>query len=88
MFEVLLPDQTAGTLRLAESVMYGKKLITNCQSVKEMPFYRTENIFVYDKVDNIDVKFLDVPYVSVEYDFSPLKMIEFAKNKLFKEEIK
>lgn len=83
MAEILLPTQTAGTLRLAESVMYGKKLITNCKAVKEKPYYRAENILVFDKPEDIDVKFLDVPYVPVEYDFSPLKMIEYVKNKLF-----
>lgn len=84
--EILLPAQTAGTLRLAEAVMYGKKLITNCKEAKEMPYYREENILVFDKPEDIDVKFLDTPYVSVEYDFSPLKMIEYAKSKLYKEE--
>ena len=88
MAEILLPTQTAGTLRLAESVMYGKKLITNCKAVKEKPYYRPENIFVFDDPKDIDVKFSDTPSVPVEYDFSPLKMIEYAKNRLFEEEIK
>ena len=88
LVEILLPEQTAGTLRQAEAVMYGKKLITNCKEAKEKPYYRAENIFVFDKPEDIDVKFLDTTYVHVEYDFSPLKMIEFAKNKLYKEKIK
>lgn len=82
LVEILLPTQTAGTLRLAESIMYGKKLITNCKAVKEKPYYREENIFVFDKPEDIDVKFLDTPCVAIDYDFSPLKMIEYAKKML------
>lgn len=79
LFEVLLPFQTAGTLRAAESVMYGKKLITNFKDVINMPYFNSHNIFVYDQVENIDGNFLEQPYAYVEYDFSPLKMVEYLK---------
>lgn len=83
LFEVLLPVQTAGTLRLAESVMYGKKLITNCTEASKKPYYRAENIFIFNKPEDIDCGFLDIPYVPVDYDFSPLKMIEFIEKQVF-----
>ena len=82
LFEVLLPSQTAGTLRTAESVMYGKKLITNFKGVFNAPYFNENDIYVYDKAENIDVNFLSLPYVAVEYDFSPLKMIEYLKNSI------
>ena len=88
VLEILLDPEMSGTIRVAEATTYGKKLLTNCKGVTGLPFYMAENILVFNKPEDIDVSFLDTPYVPIEHDFSPLKMIEYAKNKLFKEEIK
>lgn len=86
MLEIVINGQSAGSLRLPESVIYKKKLITNCLSVKDKPFYNENNICVFDKITDVDEKFIYGTYADAEYNFSPLKMIEFAKNKLFGEE--
>jgi hypothetical protein len=54
--EITLSQQRAATLRLLESVVYGKKLITNCKSAIEKTYYRENNIFVFDDINKIDSK--------------------------------
>lgn len=85
MLDVPLGTQDGSTIRLQEAVVYGKKLITNLKEVKDKPYYIKENFMVFDKVEDIDVNFIDEPYVKNDYDFSPLKMIEYAKSKLYSE---
>ena len=83
MLDVPLGSQNGSTIRLQEAVTYGKKLITNLQEIKDKPYYVKENFLVFDKIDDIDVNFIDTPYVKNDYNFSPLKMIDFAKSKLY-----
>ena len=83
MLDVPLGTQCGSTIRLQEAITYGKKLITNLQEVKDKPYYVAENFMVFDKVEDIDLDFIDKPYKENPYNFSPLKMIEYAKNKLY-----
>lgn len=88
--EVLLPEQRGGTMRLPESVTYAKKLLTNCKLAKDKPYYRENNIHIIDdSFKNITKEeiayFMDMPLIPVKYDFSPLRMIEYAETKLFEE---
>lgn len=84
--EVLLPEQTGGSLRLAESVTYSKKLLTNFKGVREKPYWRESNIFIFNDSESIKEedlkKFIETPYIPVSYDFSPLRMIAFAESML------
>ena len=41
------------TMRPLESVLYGKKLITNNKNVQELPFYRYGNVLIIDEL-NLD----------------------------------
>ena len=85
MLDVPLGTQCGSTIRLQEAITYGKKLITNLQEVKDKPYYIKENFMIFDKVEDIDLDFIDTPYVENPYDFSPVKMIEYAKSKLYQE---
>ena len=85
MLDVPLGTQAGSTIRLQEAVTYHKKLITNLKEVKEKPYYNAKNFLVFDKVEDIDPDFIDKPYEGgYEYNFSPLKMIEHAKEELYK----
>lgn len=89
MIEITLSAQNAATLRLMEATVYSKKLITNCRAAEEKPYYHKENILFFDDIDNVSgeemVKFMDSPMVEVNYDFSPLRMIDYCKERLFNE---
>lgn len=84
MLDLPLGSQNGSTIRLQEAVTYGKKLITNLQEIKNKPYYKKENFLVFDKVEDINADFIDEPYIENDYSFSPLKMIEYAKSKLYK----
>ncbi len=83
MLDVPLGSQNGSTIRLQEAVTYHKKLITNLKEIADKPYYVPDNFLIFDKVEDIDVNFIDKPYAKNDYDFSPLKMIEYAKNKVF-----
>ena len=83
MLDVPLGSQNGSTIRLQEAVTYEKKLITNLKEVKDKPYYKKENFLIFNKVEDIDINFIDVPYEKNDYNFSPLKMINYAKNKLY-----
>lgn len=85
MLDVPLGTQSGSTIRLQEAVTYHKKLITNLKEVKEKPYYNENNFLVFERVEDINPDFIDKPYEEgQEYSFSPLKMIEYAKEKLYK----
>lgn len=89
ILEVTLSSQNAATLRLLEATVYGKKLITNCRDAKNKPYYNQNNVFFFNNIDELDIKeflkFMDKPIKNITWDFSPLKMIDFIKKKLYKE---
>lgn len=65
------------TLRGYESVVFGKKLLTNNPEVRMMPYYDPRQMCVSERLDNIDPKFLDDSYIA-QYmgDWSPICFIE------------
>lgn len=82
LVEIVLPGQNAGSLRVCESVTYRRKLITNCQSVKDRNFFNPNNICVFSNAEEITEDFFDRPYVEVQNPgFSPLKLIEYIMDK-------
>lgn len=89
ILEITLSAQNAATLRLLEATVYGKKLITNCRDAENKPYYNKNNFFFFDNVKSISQKdiadFLSKPIMKTNYDFSPLKMIEYIKEELYKE---
>lgn len=65
-----LDGQNGLTLRVMEALYLGKKLISFNQSVKDLPFYDSQNIMVCDINDEIDVMkikdFLEKTYCETE----------------------
>ena len=82
IFDVTQNNQTGVTIRYYEAVCYNKKLITDNQLVKKLPFYNPDYIQVYDKVENIDVDWIkkDIE-IDYGYDgrFSPDHFLEELK---------
>lgn len=64
-------DHSAGlSLRMMESIFFNKKIITNNFSVKKYDFYNSNNIFVFDSIDNIKLDelklFLKHEYIEID----------------------
>lgn len=79
ILEVLSPGQSGATLRYYEAVVYNKKLLTNNKNVVNLPFYNQEYIHVFEKIDDIDWKWIrEKESIDYHYDgrFSPTKMID------------
>ena len=85
ILEIVQPGQVGVTLRYYEAVVYNKKLITNNQFVKTLPFYDSRFMFVYDDIEDIDVEWIKSK-VRVDYnysnEFSPVKLIEDIKKRV------
>ena len=83
-----LVGKSGATMRLPESVIYGKKLLTNNLLLIEHPSYNKNNMMIFDDPQRIDqnafLDFINSPYQETDYDFSPLKMIDYIKEKLYK----
>ena len=91
IFDATEKKQNGVTLRYFEAVCYNKKLITDNDFVKQLPFYNPDFIQVYDKVENIDIEWIkrDIK-VDYGYDgrFSPVHFLQKLKNRFSNEEDK
>lgn len=82
ILEILQDGQETQSLRYFESILYGKKLLTNNKHIMELPFYNPNYMRYIGPFDEIDYKWIqrkeDVQY---EYhnEFSPLGLIDFIK---------
>lgn len=79
ILEVMQEGQNAQTARYYEAVCYNKKLLTNNESVKKLPFYNSDYIKVFHSIDEIDAGWIkDNKEVNFGYnnEFSPLKIID------------
>ena len=81
--EVLKEGQQGITLRTCEAVLFNKKLLTNNQSIVDMPFYNSEFMSVFAAPEDIDMDFIKEK-MEVRYEdkgwFSPLRIIELLEN--------
>lgn len=86
LLEIMQEGQTSGTLREHEAVVYGKKLITNNKYIINRSFYIPENITVFEKVEDIDIDFVESESMAVEYPnkeiVSPKLLIKFLKENI------
>lgn len=77
--EIVKEGQTGISLRTCEAIAFNKKLLTNNVKLKEMPFYNQKYMSVFEKVEDIDINFIQ-DKIKVTYEdtqcFSPLKIIE------------
>lgn len=76
------------TSRFLESVIYGKRLVTNNQSIKDSPFFNTGHIQVVDEMSEINTEVLKSGSGFVDYnykgEFSPFRMIDRVEEELIK----
>ena len=79
IFEILQKSQTAITYRTMEALCYNKKLVTNNQYVKKLPFYNDKYIQVFDDVSDINIDFIrekiDVNY-GYNDEYSPRVLLK------------
>lgn len=54
LIDIVQKGQVGLTLRILEALFYGKKVITNNTTLKKLDIYKKENIFVFDKITNIN----------------------------------
>lgn len=85
ILEILQPGQDSYTLRLQEAICLGKKLLTNNTKVIHEKYYDPQYIKVFQKVDEIDWKFV-TKQEKVDYkyqgDYSPVIFINIIEQKL------
>ena len=76
------------TSRFLEAVIYGKRLITNNQTILNSPFYKSGNIQVVTNMKDINPSFITDGNGFVDYnykgEFSPFRMIERVDEELVK----
>ncbi|WP_446787730.1 hypothetical protein [Macellibacteroides fermentans] len=87
ILEVLQNGQSGVTLRYYEAICYNKKLITNNPEVKKLPFYSSDNIFVFNDICEIDPCWVleGTPDYGYKGEFSPLNWIRRIGNEEFEE---
>ena len=69
LLEVVVPGVGAGeTLRYREAVMYGKKLLSNSPTIRQMPFYNEKYMRYFDDIHSIDIDWIK-ERVSCEYGY-------------------
>ena len=88
MLEITQKNQKGYTSRFLEAVIYGKKLITSSNYVKNSKFYDSDKIQVVENMNNINIDFITEGNGFVDYgynnEFSPLNMIKVVEEELNK----
>lgn len=88
ILEINQPGAVGYTSRFLEAVIYGKKMITNNQAIKESKFYDTGNIQVIENMKEIDTDSIKNGQEFVDYyyngEFSPFRMIDRVEEELIK----
>jgi hypothetical protein len=82
ILELVKEGQTGPTLRYFEAVCYNKKLLTNNQSVVDLPYYDKRYIHVFKTVSDIDTDWVARrESVDFHYDgsFSPIHLIKLVR---------
>lgn len=68
LLDIVEKGESGVTLRVVESLFFEKKLITNNKLIKNLDFYNSNNIFIIEDFDNIEIKkdFFETKYEKVE----------------------
>lgn len=76
ILEIMNEGQVGNTLRFKEAVCYNKLLLTNNRAVKESPYYNSEYMQVFERVDDIELFGHDV-HVDYHYHgtFCPQRLL-------------
>lgn len=87
ILEIVPEGITGSTLRVSESIIYRKKLLTNNKSLLNNKFYNPSHMFVFDNIDDKILEFMKKEVKSSEFadlnSISPLRLLEFLESKLY-----
>jgi hypothetical protein len=80
--EIVKEGQTGVTLRTCEAILFNKKLLTNNEALKTMPFWNERYMRIFHGPEDIDLDFMKKD-MEIEYDyqgwFSPLNIIRILE---------
>ena len=82
LLEVLCDGQASSSLRYYEAVVYNKKLLTDNQSVSELPCFNADYIRCFADITDIDTGWIKAPTaVDYRYDgeFSVRRLMDFLE---------
>ncbi len=78
ILEILQENQSGQSLRYFEAICYNKKLLTNNENVKNLPFYNEKYIKIFKKIEDIDFEWIKSKE-KIDYgyknEFSPIYLI-------------
>ena len=83
IFDMTQNGQTGVTLRYYEAVVYNKKLLTNNMHIKELPYYDSRYMRIYERFEDIDwdwVKDTTMPDYGYDGRFSPVNILQLLKD--------
>ena len=86
MFDVNQSGAVGYTSRFLEAVMYNKRFITDNNAVKDTEYYKTGDIFYFEKVSDIPKNFFEISEANYHYggEFSPIHLISIIDRELTK----
>lgn len=88
LLEVIQKESKGYTLRTLEAIAYGKRLISNNDSLLTAPFYNPDFIEMVSSFKDISSSFIEriknVNEVDYNYisELSPIKLLEFIEKKI------
>lgn len=56
VLDICKEGQTGPTIRAMEAILYGKKIVTNNEEYRRLPFYSDDNVFILNDLNMADVK--------------------------------
>ena len=84
VLEVMQKNGRGSTIRLAESIMCDRRLLTNNKEVKNHEAFDMGYIHQFEKASDIDIDFIknheNIDYSSIKESFSPNRLLEFIYN--------
>lgn len=89
ILEVLAnPTQPGCSIRVAEAIANGKKILTNNPYIKSKPYYKSSQISYFSSAEDLDINFirrkLSINDLIDPYEVSPQKFILFINSKIFR----
>ncbi len=79
ILEVVRRGQSGCTLRMAESILLNKKLITNNENARFEPDYSQERVLIFKSLKDISYEFINLKMTTSDNNnLSPLKMLEYV----------
>lgn len=86
ILEIIQGNANGYTLRMCESIMYDKKILTNNQSIVDSKLYNKDYVSLFNDMSDIDFKFLKSKPVlidnSIKDYLSPLNLLSFIEKKI------